>query len=101
MTAGSTAQAKSVRIVLAVDVYDKPSIEVIGEHSPRPSATMDGSQLAATGRHSSRIPVKVVIKVAIVKPNKTYTAMRSLGKVVAMRSVVAQIDVLTKHNDIT
>ena len=99
--AGRMAQARSVTMVLAVDVYDKPSMEVVGEHSPRPSAMILGSQLAATGRHSSRMPMKVVIKVAIVNPNRLYTAMRSFGMVVAIRSMVMQMDVLTKHNAVT
>lgn len=99
--AGRMAQARSVTMVLAVDVYDKPNIEVIGEHSPRPSAMILGSQLAATGRHSSRMPIKVVINVAIVNPNRLYTAMRSFGMVVAIRSMVMQMDVLTKHNAVT
>ena len=30
--AGRTAQARSVAMVLAVDMYDKPSMAVMGEH---------------------------------------------------------------------
>ncbi len=71
MIAGRTAQARSVAIVLAVEVYDKPSMAVIGEHSPRPSRMMLWSQLASTGRHRHKMPMNVVMKVAIVRPGRT------------------------------
>lgn len=71
MIAGRTAQARSVAMVLAVDVYDRPNIEVTGEHSPRPSAIRLASQFASTGRQSSNMPMKVVRNVAMMSPSRT------------------------------
>ena len=68
--AGRTAQARSVAMVAAVDVYDNPSMEVTGEHLASPDKTRLWSQLASTGRHRSKMPMKVVRNVAMVKPSR-------------------------------
>lgn len=60
MTPGSTAQAKSVAMEHAVDVYDRPIIAFIPEQVAFPSEINIVFQFASTGRQSDKTPMKVV-----------------------------------------
>jgi hypothetical protein len=60
MIPGSTAQARSVAIEQAVEVYDKPIIALVPEQEALPAATREVFQLASTGRQRDKTPIKVV-----------------------------------------
>lgn len=93
--AGKTAQAKSVKMVDAVDVYDKAIMASMVAHLALPDITRLASQLPAMGRHSRRTPMKVVAHVSQVVARSVMTAMRNHFMVLAMRSMVTQIELLT------
>lgn len=69
ITPGRTARARSVRMVDAVEVYERATMELIEAHSPSPV------QFAETGLQSSKTPTRVTNMVAIVRPNRTKTAV--------------------------
>ena len=93
--AGRTAQAKSVKMVDAVEVYDRPIIASMVAHLALPVATRLLSQLPATGRHSSKTPMKVVAHDSQVVARSAMTAKRNHLIVLAMRSMVTQMELFT------
>ena len=93
--AGRTAQAKSVRIVDAVEVYDRAIMASMVAHLAFPESTRLLSQLPAIGRHSSKTPTNVVVQVSHVVVRSAYTAKRNHFIVLAMRSIVIQMELLT------